>query len=429
MRQPAAAPGASSPGRPGVPSGPGSPRAAAGAERAVGFDMGGTSCDVCAIADGAVGRGAGQEIAGRPLHLPMIDVHTVGAGGGSIGWRDAGGALRVGPRSAGAEPGPACYGKGGTEPAVTDANLALGYLADGAELAGVSLDGDAARRALERLGEQLGLGPVETAAGIVRIANREMVGALRVVTVERGLDPRRHALLSFGGAGGLHAAAIAAELGIGRVLCPLAAGVLSAFGLTAGERRRDLAATLMLDESALADGRAAAAVAELAERVSAELAAPTAGPVEAVYEVRYEGQAFELDVPAGPGDEEAGPWVRERFEAAHERRYGYRDPDAAVELVGVRVAARGERPRVEPPTASGAAPHRTARKAWFPDRGFMETTVLGGPPAAGEELPGPAVIELRETTLLVPPGASARAGSGSIEIALAGEDADGGATT
>ncbi len=160
---------------------------------------------------------------------------------------------------------------------MTDANLALGYLADGAELAGVRLDGAAAERALTALGDELGLDPVETAAGIVRIANREMVGALRVVTVERGLDPRRHALLSFGGAGGLHAAAIAAELGIERVLCPLAAGVLSAFGLTAGEPRRDLAATLMLGEQALTDGSAGRAVAELGKRVAGELSAPVAG--------------------------------------------------------------------------------------------------------------------------------------------------------
>jgi len=168
----------------------------------------------------------------------MVDVHTVGAGGGSIGWRDRGGALRVGPHSAGAEPGPACYGRGGTEPTVTDANLLLGNLAGDSRLAGgVELDAEAAAAAVRGLADSLGLGELETAEGMVRIANQEMVRALRVVTVERGLDPRRFALLPFGGAGPMHAAAIAAELGIERILCPRAGGVLSALGLCASDRR------------------------------------------------------------------------------------------------------------------------------------------------------------------------------------------------
>ena len=171
----------------------------------------------------------------------MVDVHTVGAGGGSIGWRDRGGALRVGPRSAGAEPGPACYGRGGTEPTVTDANLLLGNLAGDSRLAGgvdARRRGGAAPRSAGSA-TPLGLGELETAEGIVRVANQEMVRALRVVTVERGVDPRRFALLPFGGAGPMHAAAIAAELGIERILCPRAGGVLSALGLCASDRRRD----------------------------------------------------------------------------------------------------------------------------------------------------------------------------------------------
>src|SRR6476659_428114 len=174
------------------------------------FDMGGTSCDVCVVEGGAVRESAGRDVGGRPLALPMVDIHTVGAGGGSIGWRDAGGALRVGPRSAGAEPGPACYGRGGIEATVTDADLLLGYLSPDSDLAGgVALEVDAARRAVSALGEQFGLGEIETAEGIVRVANQEMIRALRVVTVERGVDPRGYALLPFGGAGPMHAAALA----------------------------------------------------------------------------------------------------------------------------------------------------------------------------------------------------------------------------
>ena len=385
----------------------------AGDEQALGFDMGGTSCDVCLIEDGSVRRGPGGEIAGRPLALPMVDVHTVGAGGGSIGWRDPGGALRVGPRSAGANPGPAAYGLGGSEPTVTDANLVLGYLGAGASLAGVELDLDAARAAVAGLAKQLGLGLEETAAGIVRIANLEMIAALRVVSVERGIDPRHHALVSFGGAGGLHAAAIARELGITRVLCPATAGVLSALGLTASEYRRDLAQTVLLEESAIADGRLEAATGALAR----ELADERTVRAEVVYELRYVGQSFELDVvPASSGTGE----LRSLFEEEHERRYGYRDPSAGIEVVGIRAAALGERPDLPTVDAGDPAVDRTARTARFGAR-ELETTVLRGALPRGEELSGPAVVELAETTLLVPPGAMARTigNGGDVEIRLA----------
>ena len=205
---------------------------AAGTPDALCFDMGGTSCDVCVIEDGAVQERGSGEIAGRPLALPMLAIHTVGAGGGSIAWRDAGGALRVGPRSAGADPGPACYGRGGTEPTVTDANLVLGLLASDAPLAGgVELDIDAARDAVGKLADELGLDLLDCADGIRRVAGAEMIRALRVVTVQRGIDPRRFALLPFGGAGPLHATQIADELGIETIVCPRASGVLAAVGL------------------------------------------------------------------------------------------------------------------------------------------------------------------------------------------------------
>src|SRR3954454_874522 len=236
---------------------------------AVGIDMGGTSCDVCVVEDGRVRRTDSREIAGRVIQLPMVDVHTVGAGGGSIAWRDSGGALRVGPRSAGAEPGPACYGRGGTEPTVTDANLALGYLGGESSLAGgVELNTAAADEAIAALADDLGLQPLAAAEGIVRIANQEMVRALRVVTVERGVDPRRFALMPFGGAGPMHAAAIAAELGIDRMLCPRAGGVLSALGLLASERRRDTSRTVMLAGEELSATRLAAEVDALIATLS-----------------------------------------------------------------------------------------------------------------------------------------------------------------
>ncbi len=213
------------------------------------FDMGGTSCDVCLIERSQVGETAGRTVAGRPLALPALDIHTVGAGGGSIAWRDPGGALRVGPASAGALPGPACYGRGGVQPTVTDANLLLGRLLAGQPLpGGLQLDRRASERAIGRLARELGLDPLECARGIVRVAEAEMLGALRLMTVERGIDPRNFALMPFGGAGPLHAAALARSLGISRVLCPRASGVLSALGLAAAAPRRDVSRTVLIDD-------------------------------------------------------------------------------------------------------------------------------------------------------------------------------------
>jgi N-methylhydantoinase A/oxoprolinase/acetone carboxylase beta subunit len=292
---------------------------------ALGFDMGGTSCDVCVVEQGEVRRTDTREIDGRPIQLPMVDVHTVGAGGGSIGWRDSGGALRVGPHSAGADPGPACYGRGGNEPTVTDANLLLGHLAGDSRLAGgVDLDAEAAERAVAGLGRSLGLDPLETASGILRVANQEMTRALRVVTVERGVDPRGFALLPFGGAGPMHAAAIAAELGIETILCPRAGGVLSALGLCASERRRDTARTVMLSGAELTAERIAAEVGAMVAETGAGLEGEAEPQV--IYKLRYAGQAFELPVP-GPVDPDPAELVA-GFERAHEERYGHRDPEA-----------------------------------------------------------------------------------------------------
>jgi N-methylhydantoinase A len=366
---------------------------------ALGFDMGGTSCDVCVVEDGEVRRTDSRQIGGRTIQLPMVDVHTVGAGGGSIAWRDAGGALRVGPRSAGAEPGPACYGRGGAEPTVTDANLLLGHLAADSRLAGgVSLDAEAAAAAVSALAHSLDLEPLETAAGIVRVANQEMVRALRVVTVERGVDPRGFALLPFGGAGPMHAAAIAAELGIETILCPRASGVLSALGLCASERRRDTAQTVMLSGAELNAERIAAAVAELIVAAGTGIAA--AQP-QVTYEMRYDGQAFELPVP-GPIDPDPAD-LRERFERSHEERYGHRDPEGEVVLVDIRLALVVPGPEPRPAAASAGQADEGTRAVLFNGE-RVETAVLRGEPAAGTRATGPVVFELPEATLVLPPG-------------------------
>ena len=276
----------------------------AGFENAIAFDMGGTSTDVCLLPGGRAARVAEREVGGFPIRLPTVDIHTVGAGGGSLVRRDAGGAIRVGPESAGAHPGPACYGAGGGA-TVTDANLLLGRLP--AELpGGLVLDADAAARAFD------GIDP----AAAVEVVNAEMLRALRVVTVERGHDPRDFALVAFGGAGPLHACALAEELGIEAVLVPQAAGVLSALGLVASEQRRDAVVSYV---------RPLREVRDL--------------PAEGEADLRYRGQSFELTVPLQPD-------LSGAFHRAHAERYGYADESREVELVAVRTATVGPGPDV-----------------------------------------------------------------------------------
>jgi N-methylhydantoinase A len=304
----------------------------AGFKDAIAFDMGGTSTDVCLLPGGRAERVSEREIGGLPVRLASVDVHTVGAGGGSLVRRDAGGAVRVGPESAGADPGPACYGRGGGA-TVTDANLLLGRLP--AELpGGLVLDRDAAAAALD------GIDP----AAVVDVVNAEMLRALRVVSVERGHDPREFALVAFGGAGPLHACALAEELGMEAVLVPAAAGVLSALGLAAGDERRDRVVSHVrpLDD-----------VEEL--------------PPDGEADLRYRGQSFELAVPLGDG-------LAERFHQAHEERYGYADRGREIEIVAVRTAEVTPGPELQLP---GGEPRRAS---------------------------GPALVELDGSTLWIPPG-------------------------
>ncbi|MCW3068024.1 MAG: hypothetical protein JWL67_649 [Solirubrobacterales bacterium] len=374
------------------------------------FDMGGTSCDVCMIDDGRVQETAERVIAGRPLSLPALDIHTVGAGGGSLAWRDAGGALRVGPASAGAVPGPACYGRGGVEPTVTDANLLLGRLLEDSPLAGdLMLDRSAAERAVSKLATELEIDVMGCAEGIVRVAEAEMLGALRVMSVERGIDPRGFALMPFGGAGPLHAAALAGELGISRVLCPRASGVLCALGLAAAAPRRDVSRTAMLAGASLS--------AERLDHVREALVAEASGllserpvRVRVRHELRYRGQSFELPVeeeldPADLTSGVLGPdQLRAAFAGAHEGRYGYSDDTAEVELVNIRASVWGASPRLRPLAGKGVGERgREVRDVVF-DGQPLQTDVLRGDLAPGAVLGGPALCALPEATLIVPPG-------------------------
>jgi N-methylhydantoinase A len=390
----------------------------AGAENALCLDMGGTSCDVCVVDDGAVQERSSGEVAGRPLALPMLAVHTVGAGGGSIAWRDAGGALRVGPSSAGADPGPACYGRGGTEPTVTDANLLLGYLSSDSPLGGgVELDRGAAEDAVKALADQLDLDVLACAEGIRRVAGAEMIRALRVVTVQRGIDPRRYALMAFGGAGPLHGAQIADELGIDTVLCPRASGVLAALGLVVSPRRRDVQRSVLWSGDSLTAEVIADVVSELGERAREAMHEPDA-ELQVVYELRYRGQSFELAIPGGL---EATPEeLRDGFEREHEERYGYRDSEQELELVTIRVTATAEGTDVElAGEDSEPEPERSTREAILGGE-RVELEVLRGIPGPGVQVDGPAVVELPESTLLVPPGWAAEVDdTGTIKMTRA----------
>lgn len=370
---------------------------AAGEPDVLCFDMGGTSCDVCVIEAGTVAETAERKVAGRPMALPALDIHTVGAGGGSIAWRDEGGALRVGPQSAGADPGPACYGLGGEHATVTDANLVLGrLLADTPLAGGVSLDRVAAERAIEALARELGIEPIACAEGIVRVAETEMRRALGVMTIERGIDPRKFALMPFGGAGPLHAAAMAAEMGMGRVLCPRACGVLSALGLAAAAPRRDASRTVMLRGESFTSERVIEARDALIERATNELDGP-AVRIDTRYELRYRGQSFELSVQADIAA------LRAAFEDAHEQRYGYRDVDADIELVNIRVSAWGARPPLALGAAEGKPPARETARVVF-DGERVEAELWRGELPAGLRIEGPALCAMPESTLLVPPG-------------------------
>jgi N-methylhydantoinase A len=365
------------------------------------FDMGGTSTDVAPVLGGTVQTTTESVVAGVPIKLPMVDVHSVSAGGGSIAWVDAGGALRVGPHSAGADPGPAAYGRGGEEPTVTDANLFLGSLPDGAELGGeVRLDRGQAAAALLRVGDRAGLDVEETARGIVGVADAEMLRALRVISVERGLDPRELTLVAFGGAGGLHACALAEELGIGRILVPLAAGVLSALGLAISDVRRDHVRPLLAELEAVDPAEVAACFAELERHAREQLVDDPRLSITRLADARYQGQSFELTVSAEDLEGLAG-----RFHVEHQRRYGYRMEGEVIELVNLRLIATVPRDRPDLYEKRSRQEATAGRRRANFDGEWQEVNVyqradLG----AGSKLQGPAVVEFAESTLVIRPG-------------------------
>ena len=365
------------------------------------FDMGGTSTDVGLVLHGQVQVTTGSIVAGVPIRHALVDVHSVSAGGGSIAWVDDGGALHVGPRSAGAAPGPACYGLGGTDATVTDANLFLGYLQDGSRLGGeVVLGRPAAETAIGEIARQLGVDPIRAALGILAVAEIEMIRALRVLSVERGVDPRGLTLIAFGGAGGMHACRLAEELQIGRILVPQAAGVLSALGLAVADLRRDYVVSFSRDADDLTDVDLDAAFEPLETQARADLAEPR---LRRQADVRYHGQSFELTVEAS-----SAAVLEAAFHIAHEERYGYRVPEARVEVVSLRLTASIPTPK---PSLRALGPRGGAPSAMRPcyfDKGWHETTVVE--PATlgiGESFDGPAIAAFPDATCVVPPGWSA----------------------
>ncbi len=383
----------------------------AGYDHIITFDMGGTSTDV-SLADGAIRRTTEGGIEDWPVRVPMIDIHTVGAGGGSIAWADAGGALRVGPQSAGSEPGPACYGRGGRDFTVTDANLLLGRVSAANFLGGrMRLDREAAWDAAARLGQKLGLEPLEVAEGVIRVANARMEQAIRVISIERGFDPRAFTLVPFGGAGPMHALEMAAALHIPRVLIPRYPGVLSALGLTLADLVKDYSRTVMW---AMDDVRAedlAQGFAPLLDQARADLRAEGFGDeairLERALDLRYKGQSFELTVPLAAYDPAAAVHA---FYKAHRRRYGYAREGEPVQLVNLRVTARGLRPappmpRYSPASSSDPASAQVGRTALrfqgqTYDAGIYQRARL----QPGHRLAGPALIVQEDATTVAPPG-------------------------
>lgn len=314
--------------------------AAHGHDSVISFDMGGTSTDVCRITGGVPSVGTGHHVAGRVNRVPSVPIRTIGAGGGSIAWVDDGGALRVGPRSAGAVPGPAVYGLGGTELTVTDANVLAGHIPTDLALAGsVTLDVAAAREAAELVAQRTGLAPDRVVSGVLEVVDAHMERALRSVSVEEGADPRDSVLVAFGGAGGLHAGRLARHLGISKVLVPPHSGVFSALGLLLATPRSDAVRTVMLaaDDAGLAG--MATALGDEASRSFRAMFATQPDLVSLSADMRYVGQAHELEVPV---EDWAG--VEQGFHAAHRQRFGFDRRGEPVEVVNLRVATSGSPP-------------------------------------------------------------------------------------
>ncbi|MEZ5667202.1 MAG: hydantoinase/oxoprolinase family protein [Alphaproteobacteria bacterium] len=389
--------------------------------RLITFDVGGTSADIGIVREGRITEAAARDtaIGGFPVLVPMIDIETIGAGGGSIAHVDRGGAFRVGPHSAGSTPGPACYGKGGTRPTVTDANLVLGRLDPDHFLGGaMALDAAAAERVIAELADALGLSPFECAAGTLTILNANMANAIRSRTVQKGLDPRDFALVAFGGAGPLHGAEVAELLGIPEVVIPAHPGITSAAGLLTTDLKYDAIKTEFMAEGAIDTARLGRDFDELTAGLAAQFAADGIGP-EAIAlsrsgELRYVGQGYELRIafPPGPLDAAAVEAVFEAFHTRHRAEYGHAFRDSPIEIVNIRVVGSGAMPKLtrRPAAVTSALARARLRQArcMFRVDGALQGFETGYYDRAalptGVALAGPAIILQTDTTTVVPPG-------------------------
>ncbi len=388
-----------------------------GRNRLVSFDMGGTSTDVCRIENGRPEVLYERPVAGYPCRMPSVAIHTVGAGGGSVAWVDEGGSLRVGPRSSGAEPGPACYGHGGLEPAVTDGNVALGRINPQGMLAGsLPIHGEASIAALERVGESLGLNVEQTARGVITVVEEIMAGAIRAVSIEQGADPREGVLVAFGGAGGLHATALARSLDMAGVVIPPFSGIFSAVGLLLSPPRADAAHSIMLVDGARLDAEIAQVLQVADQRLADGGAVPES--TSGFADVRYRGQSHETTVPYAPG--EGWDMLLDRFHRMHQERNGFARVGDPVEVVTVRAESVGspllkwsDLPEVVP-VGDVDLPGRSV----VTEDGAVHARVINRRAlAAGDEVVGPAVIEETEATTYLAPGERAVVHeSGALEV-------------
>ncbi|ETW93162.1 MAG: hydantoin utilization protein A [Candidatus Entotheonella factor] len=400
------------------------------------FDVGGTSADIGIVRDGTYAEATARDtwIAGYPLMVTMMDIHTIGAGGGSIAYVDHGGAFKVGPRSAGAVPGPAAYRRGGTEPTVTDANVVLGRLDPDNFLGGaMQLDMASAHQVIRELAGQLGLGVDETAEGVLTILNANMANAIRSRTVQKGIDPRDFSLVAFGGAGPLHGAEVAAQLGIPEIIVPPYPGITSAVGLLTTDLKYDLIKTEFQVQGHLDFDKLNADLAGMESELHAQLAAAGIEAPQMQFvragDLRYVGQGYELRVnlPAGEIDANTIEQVWRAFDAVHEKEYGHVFPDNPIEIVNVRLTGIGVMPKIGPPTVAGGlhlndAVVRTGR-CLFRVGGALES--FETPFYAREKLPleqpinGPAIILQTDTTTVVPPACRCTAhADGNLIITL-----------
>jgi N-methylhydantoinase A len=382
------------------------------------FDMGGTSTDICLIAEGRARLERQSEFQGRPVKVAQVDIHTIGSGGGSLAYVDAGGLLRVGPQSAGATPGPACYGRGGTRPTTTDAQVVLGRIDPGSFLDGeMALDADAARAAIdEHVARPLGLGLEHAAAGVLEVADAVMARGVRVVSVNRGHDPRDFTLVAFGGAGPMHALGVGALVDAARVLVPAHPGAFSAYGLVNAQLRHDVAAPVELPVGDLTAADIHARYEQLAAGAAARLHALGDSArirVARSARLRYAWQDNAIELDAGdPFDEAALEDLLGRFHAAHDREFGHSSPDDPVELVALGAAALGTLPgpALQPastsPSGGDAPPVRDTRRVFFGQSGWVAARVYDRRDLyPGHRAAGPAIVEEREATTVLVPGA------------------------